>query len=82
MIVILVTLREVFLAVTDSSMDKNQYTSFPELFQFGNFVIILVGILYVVLSNMVPVKKKPLLQRNPEFLFFGIFMICMALSTL
>ena len=35
-----------------------------------------------MLSNMVPVKKKPLLQRNPEFLFFGIFMICMALSTL
>lgn len=82
MIVILITLREIFLAVTNSAMGKEQYTKFPELFQFGNFIIIIVGILYVVLSNMVPVKKKPLLQRNPEFLFFGIFMICMALSTL
>lgn len=82
MIVILITLREIFLAVTNSAMGKEQYAKFPELFQFGNFIIIIVGILYVVLSNMVPVKKKPLLQRNPEFLFFGIFMICMALSTL
>lgn len=82
MIVILITLREIFLAVTNSAMGKEQYTKFPELFQFGNFIIIIVGVLYVVLSNMVPVKKKPLLQRNPEFLFFGIFMICMALSTL
>ena len=81
-IVIVITLREIFLAVTDSAMKSEQYTTFPELFEFGNFVIILVGILYVVLSNMVPTKKKPLLQRNPEFLFFGCFLILMALSTL
>jgi O-antigen ligase len=82
MIVILITLRELFLAVTDSSMSKEQYTTYPELFQFGNFIIIIIGIIYVILSNMVPTKKKPLLQRNPEFLFFGCFLILMALSTL
>ena len=45
MIVILITLREIFLAVTNSAMGKEQYTKFPELFQFGNFIIIIVGIL-------------------------------------
>ena len=81
-IVILITLRELFLAVTDSSMSKEQYTTYPELFQFGNAILIVVGIIYIILSNMVPTKKKPLLQQNPEILFFGCFLILMVLSTL
>ncbi len=81
-IVILITLWETFLAVTDSSMSKEQYTTYPELFLFGNIFIITVAIIYMILSSMISTKKKPLLQQNPEFLFFGCFLTLMALSTL